>query len=79
MPWNAFNQIFQDALLNVKYLCAASVHSIRRQLGKKVDELYTYGKRENTQQAIEESDISSYYPFKFASDCHQGELLYRPC
>ena len=41
MPGSAFSQIFQSTLVNAGYLCAASVHSIRRQLGKKVDELYT--------------------------------------
>jgi len=41
MPRSAFSQMFQDALLNAGYFCAASVHSIRRQLGKEVDELYT--------------------------------------
>lgn len=41
MPRSAFSQIFQSTLLNAGYFCAASVHSIRRQLGLKVDELYT--------------------------------------
>ncbi|KAL8653930.1 MAG: hypothetical protein Q9210_001802 [Variospora velana] len=41
MPKSAFTNIFHNAFLNAGYLCATSIHTIRRQLGKKVDELYT--------------------------------------
>lgn len=41
MPKSAFSRIFQSTLLNAGYFCQASIHSIRRQLGKKVDEIYT--------------------------------------
>lgn len=41
MPEKAFREIFQSTLRNAGYHCSASVHSIRRQLGKQVDELYT--------------------------------------
>jgi Protein of unknown function (DUF3435) len=33
----AFSQIFQSTLRNAGYFCAASVHSIRRGIEKKVD------------------------------------------
>ncbi|KAI4140001.1 MAG: hypothetical protein LQ341_003997 [Variospora aurantia] len=40
MPKSAITYIFHNAFLNAGYLCAISIHTIRRQLGKKVDELY---------------------------------------
>jgi hypothetical protein len=41
MPRSAFTDIFGTTLKNVGYFCATSIHAIRRQLGKKVDERYT--------------------------------------
>lgn len=41
MPKTAFTEIFRTTLRNAGYMCATSIHVIRRQLGKKVDELYT--------------------------------------
>lgn len=41
----AFNEIFSATLRNAGYTCATSVHAIRRQLRKKVDELYTEAQR----------------------------------
>lgn len=41
MPKSAFTEIFHTTLHNAGYMCATSIHAIRRQLGKKVDELYT--------------------------------------
>ena len=45
MPRQAFSRIFESALRNTGYLCAASVHSACRQLGKEVDKLYTEAQR----------------------------------
>jgi Protein of unknown function (DUF3435) len=41
MPKAAFINIFKSTLKNTGYFCRASIHAIRRQLGKKVDEIYT--------------------------------------
>jgi len=41
MPKSAFTDIFRTTLRNAGYMCSTSIHAIRRQLGKKVDELYT--------------------------------------
>jgi Protein of unknown function (DUF3435) len=41
MPRSTFINIFGNSLKNTGYLCATSIHAIRRQLGKKVDERYT--------------------------------------
>jgi hypothetical protein len=45
MPKSAFTDIFRSTFRNAGYLCATSIHNIRRQLGKKVDELYTEAQR----------------------------------
>jgi hypothetical protein len=37
MPKSAFKDIFAAALINAGYLYGASIHSIRLQLGKKID------------------------------------------
>jgi hypothetical protein len=41
MPKSAFTEIFRSTFRDARYLCATSIHAIRWQLGKKVDELYT--------------------------------------
>lgn len=41
MPKSAFSDILRSTFRNAGYLCATSIHAIRRQLGKKVDEIYT--------------------------------------
>ena len=41
MPKSAFTNIFGSTLRNLGYFCAISIHVIRRQLGKKIDERYT--------------------------------------
>ena len=41
MPKSAFSDILRTTLRNAGYLCPASIHAIRRELGKKVDEIYT--------------------------------------
>ena len=41
MPKSAFTDILSSTLRNAGYFCATSIHAIRRQLGKKVDERYT--------------------------------------
>ncbi|KAL2440885.1 hypothetical protein ABEF95_008226 [Exophiala dermatitidis] len=41
MPKSAFLAIYEKTLKNAGYFCRTSIHSIRRQLGKKVDEKYT--------------------------------------
>jgi Protein of unknown function (DUF3435) len=41
MPKVAFTETFGSTLRNAGYFCATSIHAIRRQLGKKVDERYT--------------------------------------
>ena len=41
MPRSAFTDIFGTTLRNAGYFCATSIHTIRRQLGKKVGERYT--------------------------------------
>ena len=40
MPKSTFMNILHNAFLNAGYLYATSIYTIRRQLGKKVDELY---------------------------------------
>ena len=40
-----FWQIYEKTLKNAGYFCGASIHGIRRQLGKKVDEKYTAVRR----------------------------------
>jgi hypothetical protein len=37
MPKSAFCQMFRKTMRKAGYLCGTSMHSIRRQLGKKVD------------------------------------------
>ncbi|MCJ1426427.1 hypothetical protein MMC29_004330 [Sticta canariensis] len=41
MPKAAFTEIYGSTMRNAGYLCGTSIHAIRRQLGKKVDERYT--------------------------------------
>lgn len=41
IPSSAFSQIFQSTLRNSGYFCTASVRSIRRGIGQKVDQIYT--------------------------------------
>jgi hypothetical protein len=41
MPRDAFSQIFQSTLRNAGYFGAATVHSIRRGIGQKVNKIYT--------------------------------------
>ncbi len=41
MPKSAFTDILGSTFRNAGYLCATSIHAIRRQLGKKVDQIYT--------------------------------------
>ena len=41
MPRCAFSNILRTTLRNAGYTCPASIHAIRRELGKKVDEIYT--------------------------------------
>ena len=41
MPRSAFTDILRNTFRNAGYLCTTSIHAIRRQLGKKVDEIYT--------------------------------------
>jgi hypothetical protein len=45
MPKAAFTDTFRNMLRNAGYLCTASIHAIRQQLGKKVDERYTEVRR----------------------------------
>jgi Protein of unknown function (DUF3435) len=40
MPKSVFTEILRSTFRNAGYLCTTSIHAIRRQLGKKVDELY---------------------------------------
>jgi Protein of unknown function (DUF3435) len=41
MPKSTFSDNFRTTLRNADYMCATSIHAIRRQLGKRIDELYT--------------------------------------
>lgn len=41
IPRDAFITTFNAMIRSAGYTCAASIHAIRRQLGKKVDERYT--------------------------------------
>lgn len=41
MPKSEFFDILRSTFRNAGYLYATSIHAIRRQLGKKVDEIYT--------------------------------------
>jgi hypothetical protein len=55
MPKSAFKDIFAAALINAGYLYGASIHSIRLQLGKKID-----GKLPSAQRCTRWSLRSSY-------------------
>ena len=75
IPRSAFSQIFQSTLVNAGYLCAASVHSIRRQLGKKVDELYTEVQRsQHPTQADPRIFVQAYVANTPSADCHGAFL-----
>jgi hypothetical protein len=75
MPRSAFSQIFQSTLLTASYLYAASVHSIRRQTGKKVDELNTEAQRS---QHLTQADLRIFgqaYVANISSVEGQGTFL----
>lgn len=75
MPRSAFSQIFQSTLLNAGYFCQASVHSIRRQLGKKVDELYTEVERSQLLTQADPRIFGQAYTANTASVDGQGAFL----
>lgn len=75
MPRSAFSQIFQSALLNVGYFCAAFVHSIRRQLGKKVDELYIEVQRSQHLTQADSRIFGQAYVANASSVDGQGAFL----
>ena len=78
MPGSAFSQIFQSTLLNAGYFCAASVHSIRRQLGKKVDELYTEVQRSQHLTQADPRIFGQAYVANTSSVDGQGAFLGEP-
>jgi len=57
MPKSAFKDIFAAALINAGYLYGASIHSIRLQLGKKIDGKFTAVQRS---QHLTQSDPSVF-------------------
>src|SRR5690349_17355209 len=75
MPKSAFCQIFKTTLLNAGYFYQASVHSIRRQLGKKVDELYTKVERSQLLTQADPRIFSQAYTANTTSVDGQGAFL----
>ena len=75
MPRSAFSQIFQSTLLNAGYNYAATVHSIRRQLGKKVDELYTEVQRSQHLTQADPRIFGQAYVANTSSVDGQGAFL----
>lgn len=75
MPRSAFSQIFQSTLRNAGYLCAASVHSIRRGIGKKVDKLYTEVERSQHLTQADPRIFGQAYVANTSSVDGQGAFL----
>lgn len=75
MPRSAFSQIFQSTLRNAGYFCAASVHGIRRELGKKVDELYTEVQRSQHLTQADPRIFGQAYVANTSSVDGQGAFL----
>ncbi|KAK5080233.1 hypothetical protein LTR05_008746 [Lithohypha guttulata] len=78
MPKAAFSQIFHGALLNAGYFCQASIHSIRRQLGKQVDELYTEVQRSQHLTQADPRIFGQVYVANTSSVDGQGAFLGEP-
>ena len=75
MPRSVFHQIFQSTFLNAGYFYIASVHSIRRQLGKKVDKLYTEVQRSQHLTQTEPRIFGRDYVSHTSSVDGQGAFL----
>ena len=76
MPQRAFEAIFRNTLRNAGYAsCGASVHSIRRQLGKKVDELYTEVQRSQQLTQADPRIFGQSYVANTSSVDGQGAFL----
>ena len=57
MPQATFNRILKDTFKNAGYTQCPTVHAIRRELGKKVDKLYTPAQRS---QHLTQADINVF-------------------
>lgn len=75
MPRSAFSQIFQSTLRNAGYFCAASVHSIRRGIGQKVDKIYTEVERSQHLTQADPSIFGQAYVANTSSVDGQGAFL----
>ena len=75
MPEKAFREFFQSTLPNAEYLCSASVHSIHRQLGKKVDELYAEVQRSQQLTQADPRIFGQNYIANTSSVDGQGAFL----
>ena len=75
MPRTAFSQIFQSTLRNAGYFCTASVHSIRRGIGKKVDQHYTEVERSQHLTQADPRIFGQAYVANTSSIDGQGAFL----
>jgi Protein of unknown function (DUF3435) len=71
----AFSQIFQSTLRNAGYFCAASVHSIRRGIEKKVDQHYTEVERSQHLTQADPRIFGQAYVANTSSVDGQGAFL----
>jgi len=78
MPRSVFSQIFQSRLRNAGYFCAASVHSIRRGIGKKVDQHYTEVERSQHLTQADPRIFGQAYVAATSSVDGQGAFLGEP-
>ena len=75
MPKSAFTDIFRSTFRNAGFLCATSIHTIRRQLGKKVDELYTEVQRSQHLTQADPRIFGQSYVANTSSVDGQGAFL----
>ncbi len=78
MPKTAFTDIFRSSLRNAGYLCTTSIHAICRQLGKKIDELYTGVQRSQHLTQADLRTFSQSYVASTSSVDGQAALLSEP-
>ena len=75
MSKTAFTEIFHSTLRNAGYICATSIHAIRRQLGKKVDASYTEVQRSQHLTQADPRIFGQSYVANTSSVDGQGAFL----
>ncbi|EXJ72789.1 uncharacterized protein A1O5_03936 [Cladophialophora psammophila CBS 110553] len=78
MPRSAYEDIFRSTLQNANYFCAASMHAIRRALGKEVDKDYTPVQRSQHLIQADREVFGAYYMANCSSVDGQGAFLRQP-